>query len=207
MTPVTHSVGTVLAALVVGYLIGAINPAVLITRARGVDIRATGSGNPGATNVGRALGPAVGVLVALLDVAKGALPVLLFTWWAGPVAGGWAGLAAVIGHITSPFLRGRGGKGVATTLGVIAASHPLWLIPVLGVAVVVILITREVGLGSAAGAVALMVVAVVDHGVWESSLVGVLLGLLILVRHGGNLRRWWWRRHDPPGTPDPDLAG
>ncbi|MDP3971665.1 MAG: glycerol-3-phosphate acyltransferase, partial [Candidatus Nanopelagicales bacterium] len=188
---------------VVGYLIGAINPAVLITRARGVDIRATGSGNPGATNVGRALGPAAGVLVALLDVAKGALPVLLFTWLAGPVAGGWAGLAAVIGHITSPFLRGRGGKGVATTIGVLVASHPLWLIPVLGVAVVVILITREVGLGSAAGAVALIVVALVDHGVWESSLVGVLLGLLILLRHGGNLQRWLRHRRDSFGNADP----
>jgi len=195
------------AALAGGYLVGAINPAVLIARARGVDIRATGSGNPGATNVGRALGPAAGVLVALLDVAKGVVPVLLFTWLAGPVAGGFAGVAAVVGHISSPFLRGHGGKGVATTLGVLLAFHPVWLVPVLLVAVTVIVVTREVGLGSAAGAVTLVIVALVDHGGWGSSLVGVLLGLLILIRHGGNLRRWWWRRRDPPGKPDTDLVG
>ena len=105
-----------LVATLIGYLVGTVSPAVLLARRRGVDLRAVGSGNPGASNAGRALGRRTGVLVAVLDVLKGAVPAVAF----GGVdhrAGLVAGVAAVLGHVTSPFLRGRGGRGAATAAG------------------------------------------------------------------------------------------
>ena len=135
---------TILAA-VVGYGIGAINPASIIARVRGTDLRAVGSGNPGATNAGRAFGWKVGVLVGFLDGLKGFLPVLAFELLGYPVAGLVAGLAAVLGHVTSPFLRGKGGKGVATALGAILAVQPLWVVPVLAAFGLAFLLTRRVG--------------------------------------------------------------
>lgn len=181
--------------MVVGYLIGAINPATMIARARGLDLRASGSGNPGATNAGRVLGRRTGIVVAVLDVLKGVVPVLMFRWLAGPAVGELAGLAAVLGHITSPFLHGRGGKGVATTLGVLLAAQPLWLVPVAVVASVAFLITRRMGLASVAGSATLIATALIDRHDAELSLFGVALGALVLVRHQSNLRQAWvaWR--------------
>ncbi|MGZ6792990.1 MAG: glycerol-3-phosphate acyltransferase, partial [Mycobacteriales bacterium] len=98
---------TLILAALVGYFVGAVSPATLLARARGVDLRTVGSGNPGATNAGRALGRRAGLLVAVLDVAKGAVPAAAFGA-ADHRAGLVAGLAAVAGHITSPYLRGRG---------------------------------------------------------------------------------------------------
>lgn len=188
-----------LAAVVVGYFVGAINPATMIARARGLDLRASGSGNPGATNAGRVLGRRTGVIVGVLDVLKGVAPVLFFNWLAGPGVGELAGLAAVLGHITSPFLRGRGGKGVATTLGVLLVAQPLWLVPVLVVAGAVFLVVRRMGLASVAGAVALIAVALVDRAGLESCAFGVTLGIVILVRHQSNVRQAWiaWRSRVP----------
>ncbi len=183
------------AAAVVGYLVGAINPATIIARARGLDLRASGSGNPGATNAGRVLGRRTGVVVGVLDVLKGLVPVLFFSWLGGPGVGELAGLAAVLGHITSPFLHGRGGKGVATTFGVLLAAQPFWLVPVLVVAGSAFLITRRMGLASVAGSVALIATALIDRRDAELSSFGVVLGVLILVRHQSNLRQAWvaWR--------------
>lgn len=181
--------------VVVGYLVGAINPATIIARARDLDLRASGSGNPGATNAGRVLGRRTGVVVGVLDVLKGVVPVLVFGWIAGPWVGELAGLAAVLGHITSPFLHGRGGKGVATTLGVLLVAQPLWLVPVLAAAVIVFVIVRRMGLASVAGAFVLVIVALLDRSDPWSSVFGVALGGLILVRHQSNLRQAWvaWR--------------
>lgn len=115
------------AAAVLGYLVGSVSFALLLARMRGVDLRSFGSGNPGATNIGRALGRKYGVLTYLLDAAKGFLPVLLATLWVPeslwPAAG--AGIGAVAGHIWSCFLKFQGGKGVATLTGVMLALAPL----------------------------------------------------------------------------------
>ncbi len=129
-------------AAVVGYLVGSINPAAIIARLRGVDYRTVGSGNPGATNISRALGKRTGILVALLDILKGFVPALGFTLWTGDIGvGEVAGFTAVIGHITSPFLKGRGGKGVATSLGAVLAIEWIWVLPVLAVFGIVFLAT------------------------------------------------------------------
>lgn len=175
-------------AAVVGYGVGSVNPAAIIARVRGTDLRSIGSGNPGATNAGRAFGWPVGVLVAVLDILKGFLPVLALELLGAPVAALVAGLAAVIGHVTSPWLRGRGGKGVATSLGAVLAVQPWWAVPVLVVFGLVLLITRRVGLASVAGALMLVPAAVVVHDRPADIVFAVLLTALIVVRHSRNIR-------------------
>ena len=181
------------AAAAIGYLIGAINPATLIARPLGADLRQVGSGNPGATNAGRALGARWGVVIALLDIAKGFAPAFVFGLLGGVIAGEIAGLAAVIGHITSPFLKGRGGKGVATTLGAILGVVPWFAIPVLIAFAIGVGIFRQVGLGAVLGAI---VLALTGVAAWlagwaepSDAVFAVLLAALVLIRHRDNLRR------------------
>jgi acyl phosphate:glycerol-3-phosphate acyltransferase len=171
----------------VGYLIGSINPAAIIARIRRTDLRAIGSGNPGATNAGRAFGWPIGVLVAVLDVAKGFAPVFLLDHWGHPVAGLAAGLAAVVGHISSPWLRGRGGKGVATSLGAVLAVQPIWALPVIGVFLLLFALTRRVGLSSVAGALALVPASLVWHQIPAEVIFAVALATIVVVRHRRNL--------------------
>lgn len=184
-----------LLAAAVGYGLGAINPAAIIARAFGVDLRGVGSGNPGATNVGRALGPRWAVLVGVLDALKGFLPAWAFGLVVGQTAGEVAGIAAVVGHITSPYLKGRGGKGVATALGAILGVQPLLAIPVLVAFGIGVVVWHRVGLGAVLGAVALVLSGVV--GWWagwtdEADMwFAVVLGGLVLIRHQRNVRDAW----------------
>lgn len=188
------------AAAVVGYVIGAINPAALIARAFDIDLHRVGSGNPGATNVGRALGPRWAILVGFLDIAKGFIPAVTFGLLVGQTAGEVAGVAAVAGHVTSPFLRGRGGKGVATTLGAILGVQPLLAIPVLVGFGIGVAVSRRVGIGAVTGAVVLVIGGVVGWALgWTDASdmwFAVVLGLLVIGRHIGNIRRAWHSLHD-----------
>ncbi len=182
-----------LLAVVVGYLLGAINPAALVSRAFGVDLQSVGSGNPGATNVARALGPRWAVLVGFLDILKGFIPAAAFGILVGQTAGQIAGLAAVVGHITSPYLRGRGGKGVATTLGAILGVQPLLAIPVLAAFGIGVAIWHRVGIGAVVGALALIAAGVIGWATgWTDTAdmwFAIVLGVLVLSRHAGNIRR------------------
>jgi glycerol-3-phosphate acyltransferase PlsY len=173
------------AAAVTSYLLGAVSPATLIARSRGVDLSAVGSGNPGATNAGRALGRRTGIVVAVLDVLKGLVPAAAFGA-ADHRAGLVAGLAAVLGHVTSPFLRGRGGKGAATAAGAILGSHPLWAVGVLLVWVLVVAFSRWIALASICASAAVVAIAVVtgEDRVWA-----LLLALVVVVRHQTNVAR------------------
>ena len=171
------------AAVVAGYLVGALSPATLAARRGGIDLRGIGSGNPGASNVGRALGRRTGVVVAVLDVLKGLLPAVGF----GAVdhrAGLVAGFAAVLGHVTSPFLRGRGGKGVATTAGAVLGSQPLWAPVLVLVWLAVLGVSRWIALASMTAAVSLLAVALVLQ---EDRLWAAALALVVLVRHRANV--------------------
>lgn len=179
----------IVAAVLVGYAVGSINPASLIARAKSIDLRSIGSGNPGATNATRAMGPRVGVVVALVDVAKGLIPAVAFGALAGPAAAEVAGLAAVVGHVTSPFLRGHGGKGVATTLGALLGATPLWAAIVLLVFGLGFAVTRRMGLASVGAGVALIIVALVLGDGWAQRLFGLCLGAIVLARHSSNIRR------------------
>ena len=183
---------TYLVAALVGYLLGAVSPATLWAKHVGADLRLSGSGNPGATNVGRVLGRRAGIVVGVLDVAKGFVPALAFSLLVSHRAGLVAGLAAMLGHVSSPFLRGHGGKGVATAGGAILGSHPLWAPVVLVVWVVVVRVTRWVALGSVAAALVLPLLAVRAPAadiLWACSIAGV-----VLFRHRVNFVRWWRTR-------------
>ena len=146
-----------LAALLIAYLLGSIPFGLILVRLRtGRDVRQSGSGNIGATNVLRTTGRFWGVATLLLDAAKGAAAVLI----AGALTGGdptalyLAGLAAVLGHIFPVWLRFRGGKGVATCLGVFLVLSPLAVLPTLGVLIGLALLTRTVSIGSVSAAIA-----------------------------------------------------
>lgn len=186
------------AAVVAGYLTGSLSPAAFLATRAGVDLRTAGSGNPGATNVGRVLGRRTGVGVGLFDMAKGALPAAGFGLFS-PSAGLLAGLAAVLGHVTSPFLRGRGGKGVATAAGAVLGSHPLWAPFVLLAWLLALLLTRWVALASVTAAVAVVVVAVVTGAAAPTLLWAAALATTVVLRHRVNLLRWWSGRGLPQG--------
>ena len=179
--------GATATAGVVGYALGSLSPAAAAARLRGVDLRGSGSGNPGATNAARAMGVKVGVLVGVLDVAKGYAPVAYFSQYGAP-AGEVAGLCAALGHVSSPLLKGRGGKGVATSLGAILAIEPLWAVPVLVGFGATVAVTHQVGIGSVVGSLTLVPTSLV---VWRGRAgVGFAAGMstLVVYRHRRNIR-------------------
>lgn len=151
-----------LVLVVIAYLVGSIPMGVLVARLTGgVDPRTVGSGRTGGTNALRAMGPARGAAVGLLDIAKGAVPILVATWaGATPIVASLVGLAALMGAWKSLYLRFHGGRGVATGVGgMVAVSVPVVLIA-LPVFIGVIAITRYVSLGSLLGTGAGAVVSV-----------------------------------------------
>jgi glycerol-3-phosphate acyltransferase PlsY len=176
------------------YVAGAVPFGYLICRARGVDVRTVGSGNIGATNVARAAGKPLGALALLLDLAKGLGPTLAARAalaaharrdvWVAAVM-----LAAVLGHVFSIFLRLRGGKGVATALGVTSAVCPL--AGGAGVAIYALLYatTRISSVGSLAGTAAAMITVWACGAPRPIAVAATAITLLIVVRHHANLRR------------------
>jgi glycerol-3-phosphate acyltransferase PlsY len=192
---------TLVGLAVAAYLVGAVSPASIVARHAGVDLRSSGSGNPGATNVGRALGRRWGFFVGALDVVKGALPAAVALAVVGRPGAYVVAVAAVLGHVTSPFLRGHGGKGVATSLGVVLVLAWLWVGVVAVVFVVVVAVTRWVGGASVAAALALLPVALLVPPTWSGDAdwwsrgFGLVLVLVVLGRHRTNLvLRWMARR-------------
>ena len=125
----------------------------------GIDIREFGSGNPGATNVYRAAGRGAGLLTLALDVLKGMVPVLLVTrlFPEDQALASCAGLAAIAGHNWTPFLSFKGGKGVATSIGVFLALIPKPALIAVGCFAVCLLLTRHVSLSSLVGSIGLVV--------------------------------------------------
>lgn len=116
---------TLLGCGIAGYALGSVSFSLLFAKAQGIDLRTIGSGNLGATNVGRALGRKTGLTVYFLDMAKGFVPACLGLWLISPEAGVVGGGAAYLGHIWPVWLRFRGGKGVATLSGAMLALQPL----------------------------------------------------------------------------------
>jgi glycerol-3-phosphate acyltransferase PlsY len=174
----------------IGYLLGSIPFGWIIARVGGgIEIRERGSGNIGATNVWRVLGWRPGLLCFILDLMKGVLPVLITMTVAGERPAILAGAAAVLGHMFPAWLKGRGGKGVATAAGAFLVLAPLpCLNAILAFAVVGPLATRTVSAGSIAGAVILIWSAWQTSSI-EVALLALLSGALTIWRHRGNLRR------------------
>lgn len=179
-------------AVAASYLLGSIPFALMVARAKGIDLRAHGSGNLGATNAIRVLGAGLGLPVLLADIAKGLVSVTVFPALFGAEGDGASllcGAAAILGHIYSVFLRFRGGKGVAAAAGAFGGLAPAALGIALGAFVVVLLASRIVSLSSLVAAIVLPF-ALWGTGVSRPLLVaGAAIALLVLVRHRTNVRR------------------
>jgi glycerol-3-phosphate acyltransferase PlsY len=172
------------------FLAGAIPFGLLLARRRGVDIRTQGSGNIGATNVARVLGLRDGLIVLALDAAKGALAVAIAERWCGlPVVVAAAGGAAIAGHCFSPFLHGRGGKGVATSLGVLAVLAPSLALVAVAVFAVIAGKTRVPALGSLSGVTAAAVFAIATDAPAPVRVLVIATSFLLVYTHRGNLAR------------------
>ncbi|MGB0413116.1 MAG: glycerol-3-phosphate 1-O-acyltransferase PlsY [Coraliomargarita sp.] len=176
---------------VVGYFLGAISFAVIVAKSKGVDIFKEGSGNPGATNVKRVLGSKAGNTVFVLDALKGVVAAGWPFWILNDIQLGVVGLlAAIIGHSFSVFLKFRGGKGVATTMGGLLALMPQVLLVGVLVWVVIFYSTKVVALASILFALSLPVSACLLHGTSDPRFtLAVVLGLLIVLRHRSNISR------------------
>lgn len=197
------SAGTVVAVVMVAvvcFAIGGLSPATVVGRRRGVEVSSQGSGNPGATNLGRVLGRRWGIAVGVLDVLKGLVPTLVVLLTLGTWLALVAGAACVLGHIYSPYLGGRGGKGVATSLGAMLAVVPWAALVGLAAFLLALPFVRRLGDASVIATTVLVTIGVVllvradstqerGVGAWLT-----LVALLVLVRHRRNIVAWVARR-------------
>jgi glycerol-3-phosphate acyltransferase PlsY len=178
------------AVVLAAYLLGSIPFALILARRWGSDLRAVGSGNLGATNVMRASGVRAGVLVAILDMTKGAVSV----WLAARISDGAplpaaAGLAAIIGHIYPVWLRFRGGKGVATACGVFSILTPLAVPPALAIFAAAVWLTKYISLGSVLASMALPPIAYALGSPAPAVMAAAAASAFIVFRHRSNLVR------------------
>ena len=173
------------------FLIGAIPFGFIAGKRRGIDLREHGSKSIGATNTMRLLGPSAGAAVLFLDTVKGLLPVLAAKgqhFHGAGVVG--VGLCAVLGHIYSPFVRFKGGKGVATTLGVLIALSPAVAAGSLAVFLLTVFLTRWVSLGSILAAIAQSALFfVLEPGERAFQIFGLIAAAFVIYRHRANIAR------------------
>jgi glycerol-3-phosphate acyltransferase PlsY len=184
---------------VAAYLLGSIPTGFVVSKARGLDIRTVGSGNIGATNVSRSLGTTAGVLVLLADAFKGWLAVaflaqLFWSWFQGSsgeveVFRSVAALAAVLGHNYTCWLYFKGGKGIATSAGVLAALVPGALLIILGIWIVLFVLTRYVSLASMAASFTLPFAAWITGRSPTLIVITAAMAVLALFKHRANLKR------------------
>ncbi len=186
--------------IIIAYLIGSIPTALIISRKYfGIDIRDYGSGNMGATNAFRILGPKFGIIIMILDIIKGMLAVGLFYFLPEYLSNELLrtnfmiglGLSAVIGHIFPIFASFKGGKGVATILGMLIAIQPVVAICCLGVFAIVLYLTRYVSLSSILAAIMLPVSVL---WIWNEHEIlyrvfALLVALMVVLTHQKNISR------------------
>ncbi len=183
------------AALLGGYLVGSISFAVVISRVLGLaDPRSYGSRNPGATNVLRSGNKAAALLTLVLDALKGYLPVLAVLVWGprvglGETTAAFVGLAAFVGHVWPVFFRFQGGKGVATAAGVLMAVNPLLGLATLLSFGIIVAFSRYVSLASVVAAVFAPFYQALIWGLEPSIVALTAMGLLLVWRHEGNIRK------------------
>jgi glycerol-3-phosphate acyltransferase PlsY len=182
-----------LIAVGVAYLVGGIPFGLLIVKLMtGADVREAGSGNIGATNVLRTTGRLAGILTLLLDAAKGTFAV----WVADRLTHGdvfWmscTAMAALLGHVFSPYLKFKGGKAVATFLGAFGYLTPLPVLAITIIFILVIVVTRYLSLGSISGAILYpFACLIILHPEWPEMAAAVGAAVLILWRHQSNIAR------------------
>lgn len=176
-----------LAAIVVSYAIGTIPSAIVVARAKGIDITTFGSGNPGASNVARAIGWKYGIIVFAIDAAKGALPAIAALGHR-PTAY-LCGAAAILGHIFPLNRKLKGGKGIATGAGVLLALHPPVMLICAAVWIATMKLTKKASVASIVVIPLVMALLVIfGKPTWEIfAFIGI--GVLIEIRHISNIKR------------------
>ena len=179
--------------LIIGYVMGALPNGVWIGKYfKGIDIREHGSKNSGATNSYRVLGPKYGLMVLAADALKGFLPPFLASQFG--VTGNWLiliGMAAIIGHILSFFLNFKGGKGVATSLGVFLFLIPKVTLALLVIFIIVVYATRYISLGSIIAAILLPVLTFIsplNYGIekWPMMVMTIIIAIFVVYKHKPN---------------------
>jgi acyl phosphate:glycerol-3-phosphate acyltransferase len=183
------------------YLLGSIPTGFLVAKARGVDIRTVGSGNIGATNVFRFLGKPAGIFVLFADALKGWLAVVTVTWVINQafhlpqdqLTQEWlkicAGVCAILGHNFTCWLHFKGGKGIATSAGVLTALVPFSLLIILSVWIVVFVFTRYVSLASICASFTLPFAAWLTHESMTMIVITAALAVLAIYKHKANIKR------------------
>lgn len=200
---------TAVVAVLTAYIFGSINFAVIFTKVfTHTDVRDYGSGNAGTTNVMRVGGMAPGILTFVCDALKGFVACAVGQWlfsyifeqtggiWALPIYGAYiCGLACMIGHIFPVFFGFKGGKGVATSVGIFAVCCPIAIILGLTVFAVVLLISRIVSLSSLVATVVVVVLSIVfkseEYGAsWlPQALLAIIMGAIVFIKHSENIKR------------------
>lgn len=180
---------TLVTLVLVGYLIGTIPFGYIAGRLKGIDVRQFGSGGTGGTNVLRTLGPIPAALTVLADLLKGVAAVALGNSVAGPAGAAAAGIAAMAGHSWPAYLGFRGGKSVATGLGMVMFLFPLMALIAVGSFVLTVALTRFVSLGSLIGTA--VVWTMVTLGPYPLAYKVLIAGaaLIVYIRHSANIRR------------------
>ena len=189
-----------IAATVLSYLLGSLSGSLLLGRLRGVDIRSSGSGNAGGTNALRTQGWRFALGVVVIDVGKGAAAAWLGSHAAATAPapfdsayaqGALCGFAAVVGHCWPLFFGFRGGKGAATAAGAVLVLAPVFVLPIFGVWLLVIVATGYVGLATiiAGAAFALLAVTTSSAPVSPLTMFAIAIALLIVFTHRGNIVR------------------
>lgn len=183
-----------LLALLAGYLIGSVPTADGLGRLAGVRLRETGSGNPGTNNAFRLGGPVLALAVLLIEMAKGMAAVLAGASLAADLGAVVAGLGAVAGNVYNMWYRGRGGKGLGITAGVLLAAWPTALLPALLLIALAVLVTRSSGLAALIAVVALLLMSALSAWQGWPTLWGVSRGPLLIALASG-IGALVWNRH------------
>ncbi|MFV0518676.1 MAG: glycerol-3-phosphate 1-O-acyltransferase PlsY [Lachnospirales bacterium] len=180
-----------LICVLVGYAFGCLQTAYIFGKLlKGIDIREYGSGNAGTTNAIRVLGPKIGAVVFICDALKGVVAYIIsYLIFKDFTVALYAGFGAVMGHNFPAQLGFRGGKGVATSLGVLLISDINSGIYILGIAIIIIIFTKYISLASISCASIYLVVAYFKHGFGEVFIIYAILVLLLLYRHRSNIKR------------------
>ncbi|HOS70725.1 MAG TPA: glycerol-3-phosphate 1-O-acyltransferase PlsY [Bacillota bacterium] len=175
---------------IIAYLMGNIATAYLVSRAFGkIDIREHGSGNSGSTNVFRVLGAKPAVIVFLGDVLKGTAAVLIGRYLGGSYGEILAGIFVVAGHNWPILLGGKGGKGIATTIGLMLPIDPLMVVMILIVGIIVIITTRYVSLASIVGVTIYPIAMIITQKPLEYIIFSLVLSSVAIFKHRSNIER------------------
>ena len=181
----------IIALLIISFIVGSIPFGIIIAKAKGVDLNKVGSGNIGATNVLRSIGKGPAALTLLGDILKGTLAVAMGVYFGvGLWYQGLMGIFAILGHNFSVFLKFRGGKGVATSLGVLIIYAPTPALLTIAIWLIVAIFTRYSSLGAIISFGLLPLnIYLFDFENKEKLLIAVCISVFIIMRHGDNIMR------------------